>query len=75
MHLNINFFFVAIRTDYERREPEYEVIEGPYLSERQAMTAKDANPTMFDEWEDKRLVVIQTEMTPSWVTECRDSRM
>ncbi|EKP0311677.1 hypothetical protein ACTG16_23210 [Aeromonas sp. 23P] len=72
MNIKITFYFVAIRTkfEFERGDPEYEVIEGPFITEQLATAAKEANPTVFDDLEGKRLVVIETELAPSWVKEC-----
>ena len=64
MLIKITFFFVAIRTKYDTCEPDYEVIEGPFLSQDLAETAKDANPITFHHREWKDLVVIEVELAP-----------
>lgn len=71
MLIKITFFFVAIRTKYERCEPKYEVIDGPFVTVEKANAARDANPMEFEPWENKSLVVLEGDTAPFDVGEAR----
>ncbi len=64
MLIRIPLFFVAICTEYERCEPNYEVIDGPFVTVEKANAARDANPTTFESWERRKLVVLGADAPP-----------
>lgn len=69
MLIRVPFFFVAICTEYEKCEPNYEVVDGPFVTVEKANAARDANHTIFEPWEKRKLVVLEADAPPFDVRE------
>lgn len=72
MTISVSLYFVAERIKYEYEQPRYELVAGPFISSTQAGIVTDEMKPDFkcEEWEDRKLVVLEAELDNRHVREC-----